>query len=126
MSQTSNSSGFKAALTNATQIPEGARVKVVSQGADYIVVDIAGNADKAIGVATATVNPGLPITIKLFSAGGTWLMLTSSAITAGAQVYPTAAGCIGAAGTTALPLVALEAAAEAGDIIEVGEAFIGS
>jgi hypothetical protein len=124
--QTQNSSGNKAFLTNATQINEGMRVKIISQGADYIVVDIAAAADKAIGVATSTVAPGLPITIKLFSASGTWLMVTSAAIAIGTQVYPTANGCIAGAGTTPLPLVTLEASTAAGDIIEVGEMFVGA
>jgi len=120
--QTSNSSGYKAFLTNATTIPEGARVKIVSAG----VVDIAAATDKSIGVATSTVAAGLPITIKLFGGLGTWMMVTSAAIAINTQVFPTANGCIAGAGTTALPLITLEASTAAGDIIEVGEMFVGA
>ena len=113
-------------MTNAAQINEGMRVKVVSQAAGFIVVDIAGNADISIGVACHTAAPGAPLSVKLFSAGGTWLMVTSGAIAIGTQIYPTANGAIGAAGTTALPLITLEAATAAGNIIEVGEMFVGA
>lgn len=121
--QTQNSSGFKAFLTNATQINEGMRVKIVSAG----VVDVAGATDKAIGVACHTAAAGgAPISIKLFSASGTFMVVTSAAIAVGTQVYPTANGAIAGTGTTALPFITFEAAAESGDIIEVGEVWIGA
>jgi hypothetical protein len=124
--QTQNSSGFKGCMTNATQINEGMRVKIVAAGADYITVDIAAAADKAIGVATHTAAAGAPISVKLFSAPGTYMIVTSAAIAIGTQVYPTANGAIAGAGTTPLPLITYEAAAEAGDIIEVGPVLIGA
>lgn len=124
--QTQNSSGFKGCMTNATQINEGMRVKVVSAGADYIVVDVAGATDKAIGVACHTAAAGAPLSVKLFSASGTFMMVTSAAIAIGTQVYPTANGAIAGTGTTALPLITLEAASESGDIIECGEMWFGA
>ncbi len=124
--QTQNSSGFKGCLTNATQINEGMRVKVVSAGPDYIVVDIAAATDKSIGVACHTAAAGSPLSVKLFGGVGTWMMVTSAAIAINTQIYPTANGAIAGAGTTALPLITLEASTAAGDIIEVGEMFVGA
>jgi hypothetical protein len=120
--QTQNSSGFKSFTTNASTINEGQRVKLISVG----IVDVAGATDKAIGVATSTVAAGLPITIKLFNAPGTFLMVTSAAIAINVQVFPTASGAIAGTGTTALPLMTYEASTASGDIIEVGPVLIGA
>ena len=120
--QTNNSSGFKAFLTNATQINEGMRVKLVAAN----VVDIAAATDKAIGVAIATVAPGLPITVKLFTASGTFFVVTSAAIAINTQIYPTANGAVAGTGTTPLPFITLEPSTAAGDIIEVTETWIGA
>lgn len=109
---TQNDSGFKS-FTAAAAITEGQRVKISSGNAD-----VAAATDAAIGVATTAAASGEVVTVKLFSAPGTFLCRAGAAITAGAQLYPLAAGKVDDAGTTALNLVALEAATADGDLIE--------
>ena len=87
---------------------------------------LAAAADAAIGVTEFPVAAaGDPINIKLFSAPGTFFMTANAAITRGNQVYPAASGKIAPAGTTALPLVAKDAATADGDIIECVPCFKG-
>ena len=112
MTTTENSTGFKA-LVAAAAITQGQRLKISSgQWA------VAGATDAALGVAIADFASGENATAKLFSAPGTFLMKASGAITAGAQLYPTASGCVDDSGTTAINLFALEAATASGDLIE--------
>lgn len=109
---TQNSSGYLS-LTTAAAIAEGQRIKIASG-----LADVAAASDAAIGVATCAAASGATVTVKLFSASGTFLMRANGAITAGAQLYPTATGNVDDSGTTALNLAALEAATASGDLIE--------
>jgi hypothetical protein len=119
---TSNSSGFRTFQATATAIALGKRVKVDSNG----LISVAAAAEGAVGVTVEDVAASGYGTVKLFNAGGTFIMWANAAIARGAQVYPTAAGGIDDAGTTALPLVALEAATAQGDLIEVGPLLLGA
>lgn len=112
MNTTENSSGFKSFVA-AAAIAQGQRVKISSGQ-----VDVAAATDAAIGVAIHDAASGLPCTVKLFSAPGTFICRASAAIAAGAQLYPTAAGEVDDTGTTALNLVALEAASADNNLIE--------
>lgn len=112
MTTTENTTGFKS-LVAAAAIAEGQRIKISSGQAD-----VAGATDAAIGVARHAAAAGETVTVKLFSAPGTFVCRANAAITAGAQLYPTANGNVDDAGTTALNLVALEAATAQNDLIE--------
>lgn len=113
MTTTENQTGFKSFAAVAA-ITEGQRVKLSGAG-----VDVAGATDIAIGVATTAAASGGNLTVKLWSAPGTFIVRASAAIAAGAQLYPTASGSVDDTGTTPLNLVAIEAATAAGDLIEV-------
>lgn len=117
-----NSSGFKTFNATAAAIAQGARVKVDSAGQ----ISVAAAAELAIGVTMEVVAASGYGTVKLFSAPGTFQCLASVAITRGAQVYPAASGKIAATGTTALPLVALEAATADGNLIECALMQLGA
>ena len=120
MNTTENRTGYKA-LIAAVAINEGQRVKI-NAGA----WDVAAAADLAAGVATHAAAAGEVLTVKLFNAPGTFIMRANAPIAAGAQIYPATNGNIDDAGTTPLPLVALEAATAAGDLIEVSPALKGA
>jgi hypothetical protein len=109
-----NTTGYKTFQATAAAIPLGARVQLNSSG----LILVAAATDSAIGVAAEAIPASGFGTVQLFTAGGTFLMLAGVAITRGAQVFPAAAGKIAATGTTALSIVALEAAAADGDVIE--------
>lgn len=96
----------------AAALTEGTRVKCDSSGN----AAVAGATDATIGTAEHAAASGDPVTIRLH--GPTLRVVASTAITRGNQVYPAASGKIAATGTTALNLVALEAATADGDIIE--------
>ena len=120
MTTTENSTGFKA-LNAAAAFTQGQRAKISSgQWA------VAGATDKAVGVAQHACASGGVLTVKLFTAPGTFLVQASGAITAGAQLYPTASGCVDDAGTTVIGLVALEAASASGDLIEAARCEVGA
>lgn len=119
---TSNSSGYRSFQATAAAIVMGKRVKVDSNG----LISAAAAAEGAIGVVTEDVAASGYGTVKLFNAGGTFIIWANAAIARGAQIYPTAAGGIDDAGTTALPLVALEAATAQGDLIECGPLLLGA
>jgi hypothetical protein len=122
--QTQNSSGYKTFQATAVAIGVGKRVFVDTSVPPLIAV--AGAAVGAIGVTMENIAASGYGTVKLFGSPGTFLMCANAAITAGAQVYPTAAGNIDDSGTTALPLVALEAATAQNDIIEVAPFLLGA
>ncbi len=90
------------------------------------LISVAAAAEGAIGVTVEAIAADGYGTVKLFNAGGTFIIWANAAIAAGAQLYPTAAGGIDDAGTTALPLVALEAATAQGDLIECGPLLLGA
>jgi hypothetical protein len=54
------------------------------------------------------------------------MIAANAAIARGAQLFPTATGMIDDAGTTALPLVALEAATAQYDVIECAPLLLGA
>ena len=120
--QTQNSSGYKTFQATAVAIGVGKRVVVDSSG----TIAVAGAAVLAIGVTLENIAASGYGTVKLFNAPGTFLMCANAAIVAGTQLYPTAAGNVDDAGTTALPLVALEAATAQGDLIECGPLLLGA
>ena len=117
---TTNDSGFKS-FTTAAAIAEGQRVKLSGTS-----IDVAAATDSSIGVAIASAPSGGTCTVKLFTAPGTFVMRAAAAITAGALLYPTASGNVDDTGTTALPLVAVEAATAANDLIECAWALKGA
>lgn len=119
---TANSSGYRTCQATSTAIGLGKRVKYASTG----LISVAAAAEGAIGVTVEAIAADGYGTVKLFNAPGTFMMVANAAITAGAQVYPTASGNIDDAGTTALPLIALEAATAQNDIIEVGPLLLGA
>jgi hypothetical protein len=110
---TDNTSGFLT-LQAAAALNEYIRVKCDANGK----ADVASTTDVAIGVTMHKAASGDYVTVKLFTAPGTFLMTAGGAITRGSQVYPTTAGKILATGTTQLGIVNKEAAAADGDIIE--------
>lgn len=119
---TANSSGYKTFQATAVALVEGKRVKVDSNG----LISVAAAAEGAIGVTVEACAASGYATVKLFNAGGTFLIWANAAIARGAQLFPTATGGVDDAGTTALPLVALEAATAQGDLIECGPLLLGA
>jgi hypothetical protein len=119
---TTNESGFRAFTATAVAIGLGKRVKVDVNG----LISVAAAAEGAIGVTTEAIAASGTGTVKLFNAPGTFLMCANAAIARGAQVFPTAGGNIDDAGTTALPLVTLEAATAQNDLIEVAPLYLGA
>jgi hypothetical protein len=120
MTTTENTTGYKS-LVAAAAFTQGLRAKISSgQWA------VAGATDKAVGVAQHACASGGVLTVKLLNAPGTFILQVSGAVTAGAQLYPTASGCVDDAGTTALTLVALEAATASGDLIECAIMQVGA
>lgn len=121
MATTNNTTGCLG-LEAAADINEFIRVKLDANGK----AAIAAAADAAIGVTEHKVLSGGVVTVRLFSAPGSFIITAGGAITRGNQVYPAAAGKIAAAGTTALNLVAKDAAAADGDQIECVPVFKGA
>lgn len=119
---TSNSSGYKDFTATAVAIGEGKRVTVDANG----LISVAGAAVGAIGVTTMAIAASGRGTVKLFNAPGTFIVCANAAITRGAILYPTAGGNVDDAGTTPLPLVALEAATAQNDLIEAGPWLLGA
>lgn len=122
--QTSNSSGYKSFQATAVAIGVGKRVFLDASVPPLMAV--AGAAVGAIGVTVENVAASGYGTVKLFNSPGTFIMCANAAITAGAQLFPTAAGNVDDAGTTALPLMALEAATAQNDLIECGPFLLGA
>lgn len=117
-----NSSGYRAFTATAVALAAYIRVKVDSAG----LISVAGATDNAIGVTTEAIAASGTGNVKLFSAPGTYLVTAGAAIARGARLYPLAAGKVDDAGTTAIPLVALEAATADGDVIEAAPALLGA
>jgi hypothetical protein len=118
---TENSTGFLT-LVAAAAINAHIRVKIDANGK----ADIASTTDAAVGVTQHKVASGDPVTVKLFTGPGTFLCTAGGAITRGNQVFPTTAGKVLATGTTALNLVANEAATADGDVIECSMVMKGA
>lgn len=121
---TQNSSGYRTFQATAVAIGVGKRVFIDTSNPPLIAV--AGAAVGAVGVTVENIAASGYGTVKLFASDGTFLMCANAAIAAGAQIYPTAGGNIDDAGTTALPLVAMEAATAQNDLIEVAPFFLGA
>jgi len=119
-----NSSGFKAFQATNVAIGRGRRVFV--DGSNPPLIAVADHDVGAIGVTVEAIAANGIGTVKLFGGPGTFLMCANAAIACGAQIFPTDNGNIDDAGTTALPLVALEAATAQGDLIEVAPALLGA
>lgn len=119
---TSNETGLKTFQATAAALAQAVRVQVNSSG----LMLVAGATDPAIGVTTEAVAASGYGTVKLFSAPGTFLVTAGAAITRGAVLYPLAAGKVDDTGTTAMGLVALEAATADGDIIEAARYLVGA
>lgn len=119
---TANSSGYRTFQATGTAIAVGRRVTVDSNG----LISVAGAAVGAIGVTVEAIAADGYGTVKLFNAPGTFIMEAHAAITRGAILYPAAAGRVDDAGTTTIPLVALEAATAQGDLIECAPWLLGA
>src|SRR5690348_13999835 len=119
---TANSSGFRTFQATSVAISRAKRVKVDSNG----LISVAAATDGAVGVTIEAIAADGYGTVKLFNAPGTFLVTANAAITRCAQLFPTASGNVDDAGTTALPLVALEAATAQGDIIEAAPLLLGA
>lgn len=119
---TENSSGFRTFQATAVAIAQGMRVTVDSNG----LISVAGAAVGAVGVTTEAIAASGYGTVKLFNAPGTFIINAHAAIARGAILYPAAAGRVDDAGTTTIPLVALEAATAQGDLIECGPWLLGA
>lgn len=112
-----NDSGYKSFECDEA-ISQYARVKLDADGK----ITTAGLTDKGIGVATrATFAAGETVNVKLNSAPGTFKMIASEALAAGAIVYSEASGKVQdtAQATSFQVGVAMEAATADGDVIEV-------
>lgn len=119
---TANSTGYKTFQATSTAIGLGKRVKVDSNGQ----ISVASGTEGAIGVTIEAIAADSYGTVKLFNAGGTFIIMANGSVTRGSIVYPAAGGNIDDSGNTALPLVALEAATAAGDLIECGPWLLGA
>jgi len=119
---TANSSGYRTFQATAAAIAIGIRVTVDANG----LISAAGAAVGAIGVTVEAVAASGYGTVKLFNAPGTFMMCAHAGITRGAILYPAAAGRVDDAGTTTIPLVALEAATAQDDLIECAPWFLGA
>lgn len=119
---TENMTGIMTFQATAAALAQAIRVKVDSNG----LISVAGATDASIGVTTEAIAASGYGSVKLFNATGTFLVTAGAAITRGAQLYPLAAGKVDDTGTTALPLVALEAATADGDIIAAAPCLKGA
>jgi hypothetical protein len=118
---TANGTGYLS-LPTAAAINEGERVHINASGQ----FALSGATDPSVGTATHNAASGGTLTVKLWTAPGTFLVVASAAITAGARLFPTASGRVDDAGTTPLNLIAKEAATAAGNIIEAAPCMVGA
>lgn len=111
---TNNDIGFATFTATAVAIAAYTRVKQDSAG----LILVSGAAADSIGVAMEDIVASGTGTVKLWSAPGTFLITTAGAVTKGAALFSIAAGLIDDAGVTGIPLIAMDTATAAGDIIE--------
>lgn len=112
---TENTSGFKVFTATAVALEQFVRVALDSNG----LVSVAAASDPGIGVTQQACAASGTVTVKLWSASGTFLVQAAAAITRGAQLYSAASGEVDDSGTYRLPFVAGEAATGQGDVIEI-------
>lgn len=120
-----NTSGFKAFTATAVALAAFVRVKVDSNG----LISVAGANDDWIGTTQMPIAASGAGTVRLRNSQGTHQFVASAAITAGAQLYPTASGKVddaAAGGASALSFVALEAATADNDVIEAAPSAGGA
>ncbi len=117
-----NNTGYKTFQATGSAIAAYLRVKVDSNG----LISVAGATENAVGVTTEAVAASGYGNVKLFNAPGTYLVTAGAAIARGARLFPLAGGKVDDTGTTAIPLLALEAATADGDVIEAAPALLGA
>ena len=109
-----NDSGFATFTATAVAIAAYTRVKVDVNG----LISVSGAAADSIGVAMEDIVASGTGAVKLWTASGTFFCTAAGAVARGAALFSIAAGLVDDAGATGIPLVSLDAAAAAGDIIE--------
>ena len=111
---TNNDTGFATFTATAVAIPAYSRVKVDSAG----LMLVSGAAADSVGVTIEDVAASGTGAVKLWSAGGTFFCIAAGAIVKGATLFSIANGLVDDSGVTAIPLVAIDAAGAANDVIE--------
>ncbi len=119
---TENTSGYRTFLNGSSAIDAYLRVKLDNNGK----LAVAGATDAAIGVTTEYIPASGYGTVKLFTGPGTFLVTAGGSINKGARLYPAASGKVAASGTTAIDLVAIDAASANGDVIEAAPCMVGA
>jgi hypothetical protein len=109
-----NDTGFATFTATAVAIAAYTRVKVDVNG----LISVSGAAADSIGVTMEDIVASGTGAVKLWSAPGTFFCIAFAPIARGAALFSIAAGLVDDAGVTSIPLVSLDAAAAAGDIIE--------
>lgn len=112
-----NMTGLRSFIASFTG-SKGQRVKLNSSGG----VDLADATNgSGIGVLDQDATSGYPVTVKLFTAPGTFEVSVTGAVAAGAVLYPAANGALSptSVSSNTAAFRALEAATASGDIIEV-------
>lgn len=112
-----NTTGIRSFVASFAAL-KGQRVKLNSTGG----VDLADATNgSAIGVATHDCQTGDPLAVRLWTFAGTFEILVSGAVTAGAVLYPGASGVLSptSVSSNTASFRALEAATASGDLIEV-------
>jgi hypothetical protein len=112
---TQNETGFKTFQATAAAIEEFVRVTLDSNG----LISKAAATDPGIGITQEYVAASGYGTVKLFTAPGSFMCQTASAVTRGAVMYAAANGEVDDSGTYRIPYVAGQAATAQGDIIEL-------
>lgn len=111
---TKNDTGFRTFLVGTGGVTRHTRVKLSSG-----TIVTAGAGEDGVGVALSTEAAGAYCAVKLNSAPGTQLITSAGAITAGAAVYGAASGQIDDTVSGNKIGIALEAATDSGQDIEV-------
>lgn len=110
----------KAFTATAAALGAGIRVKLNTSGQ----ILVAGATDSAIGTTLQAIAASGDGLVQLF--GPSRLVVAGAAIARAALLYPLASGKVDDTGTTAIGLVAAEAATADGDIIEAFDARTGA
>lgn len=116
---TRNDTGFRTFLVGAGGVVRNTRVKTPA------AIVTAGAGEDSIGIALETVAAGGYCAVKLWSAPGTFAVVTAGAVVAGAAVYGAASGYIDDAFSGNKIGTALEADTVGGNVIEILPAGVG-